>query len=482
MNVANAGRKFAVSVLGCRSMRAFLATLLLLTGGIAAVGWGWGWQERQALQGVDFTRQRVAFLEAENRRLGAALDARQRTEELAATATQRTEIERTVAKLRGMSFLRQVNYREIPRSKLPEILRQKLAQQLPGQEFHNTGTSLVALGLLPHGFDLEKTYFALLGEQVGAFYDQHSKELFTFSGQSLSNAQNRVILAHELTHALEDQRFDLSHLPLEIQNNDDRALAASALVEGDATLVMNQYMIGDLSATALKDSLASALTTDVRQLAAAPRYLRETLLFPYLHGLEFCQTLYAEGGWEALANAFAHPPASSAEILHPERFLAGPRREPVAVPFTGTEVLEQKPIADNVLGEFGARQFLTAWLRDDRTANLAAAGWQGDRVLVYGDDAVNSYIWRTYWADESGAERFLAALTRVLPIRYKDLIRDAKETTPGKLTFSSPDVSRGSHTVMLWHRSPGEIVLIDAQDQRWFLALQKLLPAEQPRP
>ena len=462
--------------------RTVLTILLLLACGVAAAGWGWGWRERAQLQQADFTRQRLGFLEAENQRLGALLDARQRVDDLAATTARRAEIERTVARLRGLSFLRRVQYREIPRSRLPDILRQKLAQQLPGQEFDNMGLALVALGLVPHGFDLEKTYFALLGEQVGAFYDQHSKELFTFSGQSLDRAPNRVILAHELTHALEDQRFDLSRLPLETRGNDDRALAASALVEGDATLVMNQYMVGDLSAGALKDSLASAFTTDVRQLAAAPRYLRETLLFPYLHGLEFCQTLYNQGGWDALANAFAHPPESTSEILHPDRFLASGRREPLTIRFKDTGVLGHKPIQDNVLGEFGARQFLTAWLRDDQVAAHAAEGWRGDRALVYGDDKGTSYVWRTVWENEQCARRFFDALTRCLSVRYKDLTAHHSTVFLDTVAFSSPSAVGATREVWLTSQAPNEVLLIDAQDRRWQRALVELDSAPATRP
>lgn len=445
--------------------------MLLLIGGVAVAAWRWGLQERHRSQEAEFTRQRIAFLEVENRRLTSLLDGKQRAEDTAATTAKRTEIEHVVTNLRGLTFLRPVRYQEIPRSQLPAILRQKLAQQVPEQEFGNMGAALVALGLLPHGFDLEKTYFALLGEQVGAFYDQHSKELFTFSGQRLSNSQNRVILAHELTHALEDQRFDLSRLPLEAKGNDDRSLAASALVEGDATLVMNQYMLGDLSMTALKDSLASALTTDVRQLAAAPHYLRETLLFPYLHGLEFCQTLYNRGGWEALADAFAHPPASTAEILHPELFLATPRQEPVVVTFRQTERLGYKPIMDNVLGEFGARQLLMVWLNDDRQAALSTGGWRGDRVLVYSDGLANSYVWRTLWTDEQNANRFRTVLARCMSLRYKGLTSNV--AADGTLTIASP-VGQGAHSVILSKPSPTEVVLIDAQNERWALALREL--------
>ena len=129
--------------------RLTFVSLLLLIGGIGAAGWGWGWRESRTLQQVGFLRHRLEFVEAENRRLDSALDARQRADDLAATVAKRAEIERTVAGLRDLSFLRAIKYREIPRSQLPEILRQKLVQQVPDQEFDHTGTALAALGLMP---------------------------------------------------------------------------------------------------------------------------------------------------------------------------------------------------------------------------------------------------------------------------------------------------------------------------------------------
>ncbi len=377
-------------------------------------------ENKQLRADAEFSKRRLALLEQETERLRAAVQARQDADDLAANRTKREQIEHDVERLRGLRFLHPVDFREIPRSSLPTILRQKLAQQVPDQEFDHAGIALAALGVLPAGTDLKKTYLALLGEQIGAFYDQHEKQLFTFSGQPLSGPQNRVIMAHELTHALEDQHYDLSKLPIEDRGNDDRVLAATALVEGDATLVMNKYMVGDLSAAAVRDALASTLTTDVRQLAAAPRYLRETLLFPYLRGQEFCTALYARGGWNALADAFQHPPASSSQILHPDLYFAQPREEPVEIAFGDhLEVAGQNPLEDNVLGEFGARQLFANWLHDKARTDQAAAGWRGDRYLVYGQDKTAGYVWKTVCRDKATAKRFYEAVRDANAARYQ---------------------------------------------------------------
>ena len=422
---------------------------------------------------ADFTRRRMALLEAEAERLRAVVKARQDADDLTANHAKRQEIEREVERLRGLRFLRPVDYREIPRTELPAILRQKLAQQVPDQEFDDAGAALAALGVLPAGTDLKKTYLALLGEQIGAFYDQHEKQLFTFSGQPLSNSQNQVIMAHELTHALEDQHYDLSKLPIEAKGNDDRVLAATALVEGDATLVMNQYMLGGLSAASVRDALASTLTTDVRQLASAPRYLRETLLFPYLRGQEFCNALYTHGGWDALAEAFRHPPASSSQILHPELYLASPREEPVEIRYADTDTAGQKPVEDNVLGEFGARQLFLNWLHDKARTEEAAAGWRGDRYLVYRQDKETSYVWTTACRDRAAAKRFFSMVCDVNAARYHLTQSRTWEVAPFPSDHGQPVEPKAvmgtasyppGRQMMACVTSANEVIVIDAQE------------------
>ncbi len=422
--------------------RGVLTALLIAALIVAGLGWGSWWRDREPLKTLPFLRQRLTFLEAEKTRLQDLLARQHREAEETAARQSRADIENVVSGLRGLKFLRPVVYREIPRSKLPAILRQRLSQQVPDQEFARTSVAFAALGLVPAGLDLKKTYLALLGEQVGAFYDQHNRELFTFSGQSLASSQNRIILAHELTHAMEDQHFNLERLPLEAKGNDDRALAASALVEGDATLVMNRYLLGNLSADVLRENLAATMTTDVRQLAVAPRFLRETLLFPYLKGQEFCQALFDRGGWDELGRAFVQPPASTSQILHPEHFLSALREEPASVEWEGVTVRGSAPGTDNVLGEFGLRQLLIAWLRDERRAAALAGGWRGDRYLVYGDTTASSYVWETLWRLPGQAEEFARTVSASHPVRS------------------------GRFTAMVdaTHR---RVLLIDAQDASW---------------
>ena len=458
--------------------RFFLRVLLVLG---AASGWWCAWHEHTQPTEDGFARRRLTFLEGENQRLAGMLAQEQQARDAANELSQRAAIEKTVADLRSLSFLKPVVYRQIPRTELPFILRQKIAQQVPDREFDANSVALAALGLIPSGTDLKKTYLALLGEQVGAFYDQHSAELFTFSGQSLDNSQNRVILAHELTHALEDQHFHLANLPLEAKGNDDRALAASALVEGDATLVMNRYLLGNLSASVVKDSLAGALMTDVRQLVAAPRFLRETLVFPYLRGQEFCQAVYDQGGWHALADAFHHPPTSTAQILHPQRFISHPAQQPVEIDYGNVLSFGQKPVCDNVAGEFGLRQLLIGWLGSDAQAGDLAANWAGDRYVVYGNAKVNSYLWCTCWSSEAAAKQFMSAAQMGWQVRYG--IKPSAEHLEAPSNNGDPSRSSASCRLengreLVISQEHQQVTLEEAQSSEWLSALNQVLTSQ----
>ena len=293
-----------------------------------------GWHARQAAQKSAQLSRKVTLLESDNERMRAELQRREKEQQEAQSRGRRAEIEREVENIRGLKFTHPVEYAVVTRREIKEVVAGKLAEMYSAEDFTHISAALSRLGLLPDGYPLREKYIELLGEQIAAFYDQHTHKLFMFEDASLETTQNRVVLAHELTHALQDQHFGLLKLPLEIKDNDDVALAASALVEGEATEVMTAYMMRGFSLRALKESASTALTQNTKQLAEAPRYLRELLLFPYLRGQEFCTVLSGEGGYEALSKCYARLPGSTSEILHPERYEA--HWQPVAVSWPAT--------------------------------------------------------------------------------------------------------------------------------------------------
>ncbi len=339
----------------------------------------------------------------------------------------RKKIERDTARIRGLEFKEPVSYNVLNRSEIGKVLEGKFAEQFTDEEFDAMVAGYVAIGLLPEGFPLKQVYIDLLSEQIAAFYDQHTHKLFMFSGASLSNAQNRVILSHELTHALQDQHFSIKNLPLELRTNDDRAIAASALVEGDATVEMQLYMVEKLDSKAAMQAVLASFSQNMEKIASAPRLLRESLLFPYMEGAKFCAALQEaseEGGFQPIDQAFRRVPASTTQILHPEKYLAG--EEPIPVEWPSLEWQGEKPSFDNVLGEFGVRILLSEWGQSE-FARRAAEGWRGDRYLVYrGGKAV---VWRTLWEDASEATEFATVAARMLTQRFGAELDKRDEST-----------------------------------------------------
>lgn len=398
------------------SPRAAASHFLAVLAGASICGAVW-WQTAAKDDGsIARLERRLGVLQDDNERLRGLVEQGQRAQKLETDKLHRETIEKAVAQIRGLNFKQPVDYNVLSRDEIKAVISKKLSEVYSEQEFRNIGAVFERFGLLPEGYPLRESYIDLLGEQIAAFYDQHQHKLFMFEDASLENSQNRVVLAHELAHALQDQHFSLRKLPLEIKNNDDRAIAASALVEGDATLVMSEFMLKNLTLGTLKDTVSASLSQNMEQLQKAPRFLRESLVFPYLRGQEFCTALFVRGGYDAISQAYAQPPSSSAQILHPEKFLADPREEPLPVQWTDIRIDGEAPTLDNVLGEFGARLLIAEYC-DDLTAEKAAAGWRGDRYLAFGTG--EALVWKTLWSSPEEAAEFYAAHKTVWEKRYR---------------------------------------------------------------
>jgi hypothetical protein len=373
------------------------------------------WQEHRQLAAESPMLRKAALLAFENDTLREALAAAQQEAATAQNILRRSQIEHDVASIRQLPFGAPVAYEVLDHAGIRQVVAGKLSEVYTDQQIQDMSTGLSGFGLLPPNFPLKQTYINLLGEQIAAFYDQHQHKLFMFQDASLENAQNRVILAHELTHALQDQNFGLLKLPLETKDNDDRAAAASALIEGDATLVMSQYMARDLTWHTLTDTVAYSATQSMEQIRKAPRYLREMLVFPYLKGQQFCSAVYARGGFPALSAVYADPPASTAQILHPEKYFPETRENPIAVNIPDTGFQGRTPLDDNVLGEMGCRILFSQYV-DSGTAEKAAAGWRGDRYLVF--EGGNALIWHTVWRTPQDVEAAVNAITAMCSARF----------------------------------------------------------------
>jgi len=332
-----------------------------------------GWRNFEQLRMLDELRGEVAHLEQERRELQAKVTAAQRPAKPEQQQDERRRIEQQTSELRGLPFKTPVHYKMIDRADLRRVLIQKVEEQYGQQELRNYGRSLTAFGLVPEGADLLHIIVSLYGEQVAAFYDPDEHALYTFNDLVLSSNLDKMLLSHELTHALQDQNFDLQKFPLKVKDNDDLALATSALIEGDATVLMMRWYVENIDPSKMFGDLSAMLGQDTARLREAPPYMREMLLFPYTQGEQFAMALFTSGGTEALDAAFRNPPTCTKDILHPDQFLHH-RATPEHIEVPVLKSKEWQLIGNNTLGEFGTR-FVLQEATDAFEATTIPEGW-----------------------------------------------------------------------------------------------------------
>lgn len=197
------------------------------------------------------------------------------------------------------------------------------AEDYPDDEAAADSELLSSLGAVPDGSDLKDLMATALGEQVAGFYDTETKQIVVPGDPHTGlDPIQELTLAHEFEHALADQTLGLpikENFPPD--GTEDSTLAATALVEGDATLTMALYSFA--GAAIAPASLFGTELAGAGGSTNLPYYLQRGMIFPYAEGLGFVCRLYRDGGWAAVNEAYQNPPTTTAQILFPERYAAG---------------------------------------------------------------------------------------------------------------------------------------------------------------
>lgn len=246
--------------------------------------------------------------------------------------------------------------------------------------------SAEAFGLLPKGFNLDSFMVELLTEQIAGLYDPKTHEFYV--ADWIPIADQRMVMAHELTHALEDQHFQIEAWVKAARPNDDAELARESVLEGSAMAAMVDYLLQGTgrSLQDLPDIDPSMLIGDMAgtpMLQKAPPFLKDALVFPYLEGLNFSAAVLKPAGWSGLSGVFAKPPVSTQQILHPALYRSDKAPAPIALPSMDKALgSDWTKLEDNSMGEFGWKEVLKQFLGEARAAHLSPA-WDGDRYLVY---------------------------------------------------------------------------------------------------
>jgi hypothetical protein len=313
------------------------------------------------------------------------------------------ELQTEVAAAGGIPFRSDVPVEYMTRAELGRYLKEVLDSEYPPARAEADQRTLVAFGLLPAGADLRGMRARILEENIVGFYDERpgKKRLYAVSEQRKLTPANQLILSHELRHALQDQYADLhAILPESIGDFDDRRLAFVSVLEGDATLVMERFLIRRL-AGGEGESDIPPFSMPTPPMPDVPPVLRDQLLLPYFAGRDFAQSLQKKGGWGALKEAWGRPPESTEQVLHPEKYEAREAPRPVDLAYAPRG---GRAINDGVLGEVLIRTFL-----GEGASEAAAAGWGGDRYRVWDVAGKTLLVWRSVWDSAEDAREFLAA-------------------------------------------------------------------------
>jgi hypothetical protein len=317
---------------------------------------------------------------------------------------------RETSEVRGLKVLRPVPTASVSRSQVEQMLTSQINAQVTTSQMRSSELMLRVLGMVPPNFQLRPFYLKLLTEQVAGYYDPKARAFFTANW--VDAGAQKLVMLHELTHALQDQHFNLQRFQNWPRGDSDAQLAAASLVEGDAMQAMVVYLQKrPLEAVGLLGSTLKAGLGGSEQINNAPRSLRESLTFPYERGVQWVGQLYQRGGWAQVNRAFTQLPRSTEHILHVEKYLA--REKPVVVRVAEIAPLLGKGwsrVDDDVNGEWGMYLILDEFLKNDETSRRAAAGWGGDRYAVYeGPKGTACVVMLTTWDSKQDASEFFNA-------------------------------------------------------------------------
>ena len=382
------------------------------------------------------------------------------------------EVLQQMSQITGLSLKSPVKKSLRSREEIRAYVIREMKEDKDAAERLASARSAEAFGLLPKGFDLDSFMIDLLTEQIAGLYDPKAHEFYVADWIPIDD--QRMVMAHELTHALEDQHFQIEAWAKAARPNDDGELARESVLEGSAMVAMVEYLLQG-SGRSLKDlpdidpAMLIGDMADTPTLKNAPPFLKDALIFPYLDGMTFSAAILKPSGWEGLAGIFAKPPASTQQILHPALYTSGKVPSSVSLP-TMEKALgaDWVKLEENAMGEFGWKEVLKQFLDEPRAKPLAAA-WDGDRYVVYEQKKTKRLLLMTRerLASEEQAQRFFGQYSEALEKKH-----DTRSNLLRKPNFFSFDTPDGGVFLRCLEK---ECVTLEGGDRALFLKFNKEL-------
>jgi hypothetical protein len=348
----------------------------------------------------------------------------------AADAAIYDTVEQQVAAIRGLQPKRPVERQFITEAELRVLITQDFDKDTPPAYLAANERLYKALGLIPEASSLRDLSLDLLSGGVAGFYRNDEGKLYVVSKSGGPGPNERFFFAHEYDHALQDQNYTVFKDQDGILDQSDRLLARASVYEGDASLLMTQWASANLTRDELLEVIAASSDPAVQAVMdRTPPILSDTLTFPYTTGLGFVVAAQGAGGWPAVDALLTKMPASTEQILHPDKYASG--EAPVAVTLPADLATRLGPgwtvPLEDTFGEFQ----LGIWLHQSGVtgadATSATEGWGGDRLAVMeGPDGAWAVVLHTTWDTEKDATEFA------------DAAQKAIEKSPHKGQISTP--------------------------------------------
>lgn len=340
-----------------------------------------------------------------------------------------------MSRITGLAIRAPLKKQIVTRAEIRKYVEENLHTEYTPREIHVQEATLKAFGLVSREFNFEKFLVDFYTEQAAGFYDPRRKTLFIADWPS--EDVQKMVLAHELTHALQDQNFDLQRFLHAARGNDDATNARAAVVEGHATAAMMQQLVEPVELAtlpSLEPMMAQVSHQRLEEFPAfsnAPFFFRVQVLFPYAQGMGFMQRGLTQGGWKRLSLIFSHPPATTKEIFEPGIYFD-------SQPLTKIELPRPAPLAsvpglvaldENVMGELGYYALLAQFISEDE-AKSVATGWLADRYILYEGPAPNQYalVARGRWSSHEASLAFFRDYHTILARKYPELAPDKRSS------------------------------------------------------
>lgn len=358
------------------------------------------------------------------------------------------EILQFVSKDTGLPIKHAVKRQLASRDEVVKYVERKQAEDEDTQRLERSAASLKKFGLLPRDFDLRTYLLQLLREQVAGFYDAKTKTVYLLDW--VDPEAQKSVLAHELTHALQDQNYGLEKwgegkgkpkTDAEIVANDEESSAKQAVIEGQAMITLLDYSLAPVGGSvvnspeiveAMKAGMVSGDATSPL-FTKAPLFLRQALVFPYQQGLDFIRTILVKRGRQAaFAGTMENAPVNSRQIVMPETYLSGEKITPVPVPDIDKILGKEYERYDfGGIGQFDIGVMIGQWdvKRPSgavvRTPEKFAESWRGGYYWVGRKHGVKEgpvqMVFVTRWATAEDAKEFAEIYSQSVTKRYKSV-------------------------------------------------------------